>query len=318
MPAQIKGAKMAKIDDILSGYPVALSSQHSGLYMAAANHAFGAGDAAGVDAISAGPDLRVERGERYAVSGGLAVMPVRGILTTNSAMLERYLGWATYHGLTEALGQLDANDDVRGIVLEFDSPGGMVLGCSGAAAAISAVGKPVHALVHPLAASAAYWLASQCDDITMTTGSEVGSIGVIGTAVDPAAPDMYGDQWTTVRSSHARGKNPEALSAEGRALLQAQVDKAEAAFHAAVARGRGFDVGSLPERLSMTADPRDGGGVYDDEDALQRGLVDVIGADRARFYGAMAGQYASSSTGRTGARFGAQARAAVARARAAI
>jgi hypothetical protein len=37
--------------------------------------------------------------------------------------------------------------------------------------------KPVIALIDCCAASAAYWLASQCTDIVMTPSSEVGSIG---------------------------------------------------------------------------------------------------------------------------------------------
>lgn len=316
---------MAKIEDILRGGHLALSAGHAGLYISAASPALdfaqqadAAGTGASPVAFAAGPDLRVEPGQRYAVSRGLAVMPVRGVLTPNMHMFERYLGWATYHGMTQALAELDANEEVAGIVLEFDSPGGMVLGCSGAAAAIAATQKPVHALVHPLAASAAYWLASQCDDITMTPGSEVGSIGVIGQAVDPAAPDMFGDQWTTVRSTHARAKNSEALTAEGRALLQAQVDKAERAFHEAVASGRGLDVNTLPERLSMTADRRDGGSVYDGRDALERGLVDVIDADRTAFYGALGAQYAPRSSARAGVRTGGRALAAAAKARASI
>ncbi|MBL4761779.1 MAG: S49 family peptidase, partial [Gammaproteobacteria bacterium] len=92
------------------------------------------------------------RGERFAISRGVAVVPIRGILTPNMFMLERYMGWATYQGLEDTFGMLAANEEVAAIVPIFDTPGGMVLGLEGAASAIGAAAKikPVHALIHPL------------------------------------------------------------------------------------------------------------------------------------------------------------------------
>ncbi|MDB6454484.1 S49 family peptidase [Falsirhodobacter sp. 20TX0035] len=160
--------------------------------------------------VAAGGAVARSDAERFTIHRGVAVVPVRGLLTANSFILERYLGWATYFGLIQTMNELAANADVTAVVIEGDSPGGYVTGIAGAAQAIAACAavKPVHALVNPLAASGGYWLASQCRDITMTPGSVVGSIGVAVMASAPVQPDMRGDQNYVLTSTNARAKRP--------------------------------------------------------------------------------------------------------------
>ena len=74
-----------------------------------------------------------------------------------------------------------ANDPAVGmIVLDVDSPGGVVTGTPEAADAIYAAAKrkKVVALVNPLCASAGYWLASQASEIIAVPSADIGSIGV--------------------------------------------------------------------------------------------------------------------------------------------
>ncbi|WP_232014464.1 S49 family peptidase [Cereibacter sphaeroides] len=156
--------------------------------------------------------------DRFTVARGLAVVPVRGILTPNMAQYERWFGWATYHGLAETMAHLAASEDAAAIVLEMDSPGGLVTGIEAAAEAIAAAAavKPVHALVSPLAASAAYWLASQASEIVMTPGAVAGSIGVALTAAAHVQPGANGAQIFEMSSRHARAKRPDASTEAGR------------------------------------------------------------------------------------------------------
>lgn len=240
----------------------------------------------------AGP-IEVQRGERYGVARRVAVMPVRGILTPDSVALERYLGWATYQGIETACGELAANDDVSAVIIDMNSPGGLVLGLEGGAAAIAALAaiKPVHVLVNPLSASAAYFLASQASDITMTPGSEAGCIGTMRMSVWPVKPDAWGDQWGIHSSAHARSKNPNPTDEVGQAEIQRGLDEAESIFLDAVAAGRGLDRATLPARLSSTDDPKDGGAVYRVSEAISRGLADGVEA-RAAFYDRIFNQYA--------------------------
>lgn len=253
--------------------------------------------AAQIGATMAGP-LEVQKGERFAISRRIAVMPVRGVLTPDSVALERYLGWATYQGVEASCAELAANEDVAACVIDMNSPGGLILGLEGAAQAIAdlAAQKPVHVLVNPMAASAAYYLASQASDITMTAGSSLGSIGTTRMSVWPVKPDAWGDQWGVHLSSYARAKNPDPTSEDGQAEIQRSLDEAEAAFLDAVARGRNLDRAGLPARLSVTENETDGGAMYAPADAINRGLADRQ-ETRAGFYDRVFASVAPAQSG---------------------
>jgi ClpP class serine protease len=224
-----------------------------------------------------GEAIQFERGQRFAVHRGVAFVPVRGVLTPNSAMLERYLGWATYHGLAETMAAVTASDEVQATVMLFDTPGGSVMGIQAAVQAVryAATIKPVHGLVHPLAASAGYWVASQCNDLSVTPGSWVGSVGTMATSVQPMQPGGGGDQVFIQTSAHAGAKRPDPSTDEGKQLTQVRLDEMEGEFLAAVATGRGIAVGDVPGRMSRTDNAADGGDVFWGADAISRGLVDA-------------------------------------------
>ncbi len=216
------------------------------------------------------------RGSDYVVQEGVAVLPISGILTPNMELLEEIFGWSTYSGVERRLGEIASDKNISAVVLDFDTPGGFVLGIDAAAQAIAACAsvKPVHSLVNPLCASAGYWLASQSTSITATPGAEVGSIGVMQTAFSPVAADMDGMQRYEVRSSHAQAKNPDPATENGIEEIQSNLDLIEARFHAAVSVGRNIPPESLVQRLSASGDPESGGRVFDTSEALNRGLVD--------------------------------------------
>lgn len=265
--------------------------------------------------VGAGQAQTALAAERFTVQRGLAVVPICGILTPNSAALEAWFGWTTYFGLIETMAELAERADIAAVVLDVDSPGGLVIGCEGAAAAIAATAavKPVHALASPMAASAAYWLASQATDIAVTPGAVVGSIGVALEASSIVGPNSRGEQDYRLTSTHARAKRPDPGTAEGMTELRRSLDNAEAVFHAAVAAGRGIPVAELPGRLTVTDDPRDGGAVFRGPDAVARGLADTV-ETHAAFYSRMFSTYGAAPGGAASARFGAIAAAAAARA----
>ncbi|MFN3312923.1 MAG: S49 family peptidase [Hyphomonas sp.] len=291
-----------KIRALLAGAPTALAAELARDLLALDLPVARAGDP-----VAASPV------ERFTVQRGVAVLPVRGILTPNSAVLERYLGWTTYFGLEEAAAELAERSDVAAVILDLDSPGGLVRGCEGAAAAVAALAaaKPVHAIAAPMAASAAYWIAASASSIAVTPGGIVGSIGVAVEATSVVGPNSWGEQSYLLTSSHARAKMPDPGTAEGMAELRRSLDASEAAFHAAVAAGRGIAPADLPARLSVTDDPRDGGAVFGGADAIARGLADTV-ETRAAFAARVFQSYGAAQKHGAGARF--KARAAAARA----
>lgn len=251
--------------------------------------------------------------ERFTVQRGVAVVPVRGILTPNSAVLERWFGWSTYFGIMDAMAELSARADVSAIVLDIDSPGGLVTGTAGAAEAVAAARavKPVHAIAAPLAASAAYWIGSQAGSLAVIPGGIVGSIGIAMMASSIVGPDGWGEQWYSLTSSHARAKRPDPGTEEGMTELRRSLDEYEAVFHAAVATGRGIPADDLPSRLSVTTDPRDGGAVFQGQEAVSRGLADTV-ETRNAFYARIFEEYGAGTKNAARAQYRARAAAAAA------
>lgn len=289
-----------KAIDHISGL-LALSHEHAAAHLAAE-----------FEVREGARETAAETPGRYAVSGGVAVVPMRGIITPNSAALERWLGWSTSHGIAESMEALAADAAVNAIVIESDTPGGAVLGGDAAVQAVAAAAavKPVHVLVHPLAASLGYWIASQGTDITVTPGSVVGSIGAMFSGDSAVGPGANGIQFFDMRSRMATGKNADPGDEAGAALIQSRLDQIEARFHADVARGRGIDAADLPERLSADDDPTHGGGVFEPAEAVERGLADRV-ETRSAFYARILSTYAPKS------RAASRAMSATAKARAA-
>jgi ClpP class serine protease len=80
-----------------------------------------------------------------------------------------------------------ADSDVKAIVLDVDSPGGVISGVAELAGELRGLrggAKPIVAHADYLVASAAYWIASQADEIIATPSALVGSVGVYSMHVD--------------------------------------------------------------------------------------------------------------------------------------
>lgn len=247
------------------GAPVAMDAHRAGAYMPLS----GLGDD--------DRGRRPKAAEPYVASRGIAVVPVRGLLTKRSHFAE-WFGWATYDGVEQAMHLLAADDEVSAVVLDIDSPGGMAYGAGAAAAAIRGLGKPVLAYVDPLAASAAYHIASAASEIIMAPGSAVGSIGVAMMTSKPVQPDMMGDRWFEFTSSNADNKRPDPEGEAGQAEIARELDEIEAAFIADVAAGRGVSVDQARARFGQ-------GGVFFGASAIEAGLADRIETRRDFFAG---------------------------------
>lgn len=111
---------------------------------------------------------------------GTAIVEVHGVLIDRAPILGTFWGLAAYEGLAEQFRRLATHDDVKRIVLDIDSPGGMVRGIEGCAEELArlAARKPVHAIAHDMACSAGYWMGCVAESLSVTRDGEVGSIGV--------------------------------------------------------------------------------------------------------------------------------------------
>lgn len=183
--------------------------------------------------------------------GTVALIPITGALMPRS-----YRGvFGSVEGMDVLRGKIGAaagDDEVSAIVLDIDSPGGTVAGTIETAASVAAAAerKPVVAVANTLAASAAYWIASQASEVVMAPGAITGSVGVIAVHQNVGkALERLGIE-TTLLVSGARkadGNPFGPLSDTARKAMQARVDEFAEIFLATVASGRKISVKAARE-----------------------------------------------------------------------
>lgn len=219
-------------------------------------------------AIAAGP-----RGGQQSF-GSVAVLPIYGVITRRAGMMSQISGGTSIEGLTSRFRAALADPSVKAIVFDVDSPGGSVEGVPELADEIYGARKQkkITAVANPMAASAAYWLASAAADFACAPSGSVGSIGVFTEHEDLSK--MYEKNGVSISLISAgkyktEGNQYEPLSPEARADLQSKVDAFYGMFVKAVARGRG----------AAQADVRDGfgqGRMVLAADALKEGMIDRV------------------------------------------
>lgn len=180
------------------------------------------------------------------IAGGVAVIPVYGMISQRQSLMSDTSGGTSCEALRASLRDAIADPEVKAVVLDVDSPGGDVAGVPELAADIRALrssqSKPIVAVANTLMASAAYWLACQCDELVASPSAMVGSIGIVGMHEDVSEAAAKAGVKTTLISAGAykvEGNQFEPLSDDARATLQGQVDAFYSMFLADVSRGRG-------------------------------------------------------------------------------
>jgi len=87
--------------------------------------------------------------------------------------------------MSRLLKEWEANDNVVGVILDIDCPGGQVSGLAEFADFINSYSKPIVAYTDGLMASAAYYVAAACDHIVSNPNADfIGSIGTMLSYVD--------------------------------------------------------------------------------------------------------------------------------------
>jgi signal peptide peptidase SppA len=210
----------------------------------------------------------------YEVRGGVAVIPIEGVLTKGRSFFSILFGGSSMREIGDAFEAALADPEVKSIVLSIDSPGGTVDGTQELSQRISAGRgiKPIVAWADGMVASGAYWTAAAAEKIYISGDTvQVGSIGVAATHVDVSEQDkQFGERWTEITagkykriaSSHAP------LSLEGKAYIQEQVDHIYSVFVESVADLRGRSVDQVLE----SADGR----IFIGRQAVDVGLVDGV------------------------------------------
>lgn len=206
--------------------------------------------------------------------GAIAVLPLYGTITQRANMMSDFSGGTSTQLFANAFRQAMADDTIKAIVIDADSPGGSTDGVAELADEIYQArgSKPIVAQANSLMASAAYWIGSACDEIVATPGAQVGSIGIITAHLDEsAAMEQAGIKATIIAAGKykAEGNPTEPLSPEAIADVESRMGYFYNLFTGAVARGRGVS-------QSQVIDGYGEGRVMTPDTALKAGMIDRI------------------------------------------
>lgn len=210
-------------------------------------------------------------------SGMVAVLNLSGPVMKND-----YCGAPGAARMSQWLADFDATDQIVGVVLNVDSPGGNGNAMNMLANQVERMRKPMVSLVsHGMACSAAYGVASACD-LIMTGGpmDEVGSIGTYVRLMDwSAADEKHGLKVHEIYATRSTAKNAlvrEALKADPKnqddkhykAIREEYIDPFNESFIARVQANRP----GVKDEAGVLS-----GKVFFSAEALKHGLIDSTG-----------------------------------------
>jgi signal peptide peptidase SppA len=228
--------------------------------------------ASALDLAQARSQGRERQPREYEVSDGVAVLPIMGTLVSRGMGLSPQSGMTGYQEVGAAFGQAMADPDVRGVMLEVDSPGGEAAGAMEAARHLASFRgqKPIWSIVSPQAASAAYGLASAADRIVAPRGADVGSVGVLAVHTDRSGELAAVGRRVTIyqrgaRKSDAHPFGP--VTGEAEARLNQRLDGLYSEFVELVAVHRGLTEQQVRATEADT---------FDGNEALRLGLIDAV------------------------------------------
>lgn len=199
------------------------------------------------------------RGYRAVVKDGVAILPISGPLYTSD-----------YRYISAQVEMMEQDQEVASIILDINSPGGMVDGAIECASIISKSKKPVLAYVEGSGCSAAYLLASAASKIIATPSSSIGSIGVQGSWTNTEGLfAKLGIQKVYFHSKNAGKKNLSPGTEEGKASYIKLLDETWDLFAGAIAKNRNVDITTIIEKYGQ-------GEVFLASEAKEKGLIDAI------------------------------------------
>jgi signal peptide peptidase SppA len=208
-------------------------------------------------------------------AGTVVVLPLHGVIAPRMNAMTQISGGTSVEVFGALVQRAVDAPGITAVVLDVDSPGGSVFGVEEVATKIRGLRgrKPIVAVANTMMASAAYFIASQADEIVASPSSQVGSIGVIATHTDESVADeKAGIKTTYITAGKYKGDAAPGvpLTESARSTMQGLVDSYYRAFVHAVAKGRGVPVSAVTEGYGE-------GAIVSARDAVKFGMADGLG-----------------------------------------
>ncbi len=223
----------------------------------------------------------------------ILVLPVKGVILTypieEDSFFSFLLAGQVYgYTLKKELIQAARDPDVKGVILEIDSPGGTIAGSKAISDGVEyykkMTGKPVFSHILGIGASGGYWAAASADKIIADTGSLTGSIGVIMgpfkyynkviSESDPigsiSTEEGIESYYIYAGEDKDLGDPYKRLSEKAKNTLQESVDNEYEIFLDHVSGKRKISTDDLKQNV--------GGLIFGNDQAIENKLIDEVGS----------------------------------------
>lgn len=209
--------------------------------------------------------------------GSIVVLEVNGVIQDTGDVESLFSSPGYNHkNFMRMLEQAGEDDNVKGIIIRINSPGGGVLESAEIHDKIVEIkqttGKPIYVSMGSMAASGGYYISTPADKIYASPETMTGSLGVIMQGINYAGlAEKYGVKFETIKSGQYKdimSPTREMTEAEKK-ILQEMVNNSYQGFVDVIAKGRKM----TEEEVRKIADGR----VYDGRQAKAIGLIDEFG-----------------------------------------
>ncbi len=213
--------------------------------------------------------------EELPIENGVGVLSVKGALHAKAHMFEAFCGMTSYETLLSRTAKFCESDEVKVILMDLESGGGDGLNLVYTSREIKRLcnesGKKLIGYVNGSACSAAFGLASACDELIVSTDSTVGSIGVLlALRNSHKYEEDKGVSTTYITAGSEKipfDKETKEFRGEFLADLQERVDELYGRFTQLVADQRGMELQDVIDTQAK---------VFSAEKAVELGLADKI------------------------------------------
>jgi len=213
-------------------------------------------------------------GENLSLGDRYALISLEGAISSSRSSNPLGGGGSDALSVRDRLLAAAKDDQIKGVLLRIDSPGGTVGTSQEVYDAVKAVRaeKPVVVSMGDITASGGYYVACAADQIFANPGTLTGSIGVIISGYNVAGLlSKVGVEPQVIKSGKFKDilSINRSLTPEERTLLQNLIFDTYDQFVTAVAKGRGKNV----SQIRPLADGR----IFTGRQAQKLGLVDELG-----------------------------------------
>lgn len=217
-------------------------------------------------------DGQLQKTSFVKIRGDIAIISLQGIITPRMDIFTYFMGGTPLDCLARDFQTAIDDDNIKGILFDIDSPGGIAVGPAEMAEIIFKARqiKPVWSYVGRNCCSAAYWLAAATEKIITHQSALLGSIGVVTTVPVQESPDQSGYKNIEIVSSNAKNKRPDPRTPEGINEICRELNELESQFINAVANFRDLTIDQIKNDFGQ-------GGVLIGAKAVQIKMADMLG-----------------------------------------